>query len=304
MTSRPFMQLYVSDFAGDTLLLSTEQIGAYLLLLIALWNAGGELPHDEVKLARITRMSVARWRKVSVDLLPFFAVEGGRVSHPRLTKELQKSNEKSASRATAGAKGGAANALKYKAPTAANDQAIAQAELKHLPETRNHIENTAPPRLVAEAIGARDLFDDIFEAFPRNPQSGETAARRAFDRLSGKDPAKLLEAARRYARWCAEDCAARGRTAEAGLHFVPHLSNWITSGAWREAAALPIKAEANQVVTPMLRLDKLRDGALWAECERITGRKAPTSDWSWSFPVTVVDEARAALKRASGAGGQ
>jgi uncharacterized protein YdaU (DUF1376 family) len=42
VSERPFMQLYVSDFVGDTLMLSAEHVGAYLLLLIALWNADAE----------------------------------------------------------------------------------------------------------------------------------------------------------------------------------------------------------------------------------------------------------------------
>ena len=67
MSERPFMQLYVSDFVGDTLLLSTEHIGAYLLLLIALWNADGVLPNEEAKLARVARLSVKRWRKRSEE---------------------------------------------------------------------------------------------------------------------------------------------------------------------------------------------------------------------------------------------
>lgn len=127
MSERPFMQLYVSDFVGDTLLLSTEHIGAYLLLLIALWNADGKLPADEVKLARVARLSVKKWRSVAADLLPFFEVNDGVLTHHRLTKELQKSAAQSNSRAAAGAKGGTANALKYNKPVVAN----AEAGLKH-----------------------------------------------------------------------------------------------------------------------------------------------------------------------------
>lgn len=133
MSERPFMQLYVSDFVGDTLLLSTEHIGAYLLLLIALWNADGELPADEVKLARVARMTVKKWRSVSVELMPFFIIENGRLTHGRLTRELRKSKAQSNLRAAAGAKGGAANALKYNKTKAAS----ASAGLKHaraLPE--------------------------------------------------------------------------------------------------------------------------------------------------------------------------
>lgn len=127
MSERPFMQLYVSDFVGDTLSLSTEHIGAYLLLLIALWNAGGSLPADEVKLARVARLTVKRWKKVGSELLPFFEVSDGILTHHRLTKELQKSAAQSLSRAAAGAKGGSANALKYNRP----EEAIASAGLKH-----------------------------------------------------------------------------------------------------------------------------------------------------------------------------
>jgi uncharacterized protein YdaU (DUF1376 family) len=72
MSERPFMQLYVSDFIGDTLQLSTEQIGAYMLLLMAMWNAGGKLPSDDAKLARVVRMSVKKWRSISVDMMGFF----------------------------------------------------------------------------------------------------------------------------------------------------------------------------------------------------------------------------------------
>lgn len=84
MSERPFMQLYVSDFIGDTLSLSTEQIGAYMLLLMAMWNAGGKLPADESKLARVARMSVKKWKAIADDLMPFFEVDGDMLSHGKI----------------------------------------------------------------------------------------------------------------------------------------------------------------------------------------------------------------------------
>jgi hypothetical protein len=88
------------------------------------------MPNDEAKLARVARMSLKKWRAMSPELMPFFIVQDDKISHGRLTKELQKSERQSQSRAAAGARGGAANALKYNRPR----EALAQAGLKHLPE--------------------------------------------------------------------------------------------------------------------------------------------------------------------------
>ncbi|QND55929.1 YdaU family protein [Mesorhizobium huakuii] len=139
MSERPFMQLYVSDFVGDTLQLSTEQIGAYMLMLMAMWNAGGRLPDDDAKLARITRLSQKRWRAISADLLTFFEREAGEIGHKRLTKELHKAQVKSEARAAAGARGGAATALKTKAHGAANAGALP----RHSPDSRNQSEKAS-----------------------------------------------------------------------------------------------------------------------------------------------------------------
>ncbi|MDK1384842.1 DUF1376 domain-containing protein [Sinorhizobium sp. 8-89] len=131
MSERPFMQFYASDFIGDTLHLNTEKIGAYMLLLMAMWNAGGKLPREPSKLALIARMSLKKWRTIEADLLAFFEVGEHEISHNRLTKELQKSERKSTSRAAAGAKGGAAKSLKNKQRPVANDTGL----LRHFPDT-------------------------------------------------------------------------------------------------------------------------------------------------------------------------
>lgn len=132
MSDRPFMQLYVSDFVGDTLQLSSEQVGAYMLLLMAMWNAKGELPNDPAKLARVARVGADRWAEVWSDLAPFFTVEGTKISNGRVALELAKFARKSAARSEAGKRGAEAKSLKYNKPT----QAIASGLLKHSSDTR------------------------------------------------------------------------------------------------------------------------------------------------------------------------
>lgn len=85
MSERPFMQLYVSDYLGDTRHLSCEQHGAYLLLLMTMWNAGGSLPDDDRKLARIVCLSVKKWKATRDDVLEFFEISEGVISHPKIS---------------------------------------------------------------------------------------------------------------------------------------------------------------------------------------------------------------------------
>lgn len=153
MSERPFMQLYVSDYLGDTRHLSCEQHGAYMLVLMTMWNAGGSLPDDDVKLARIVGLSLKKWKAMRGDVIAFFDVTGSVLSHNRMTKELQKSDAKSQSRASAGAQGGRAKALKTNATPVANATVLP----KHLPDTRNHI---AAAQLSPSAF----LYDRLIEA--------------------------------------------------------------------------------------------------------------------------------------------
>jgi uncharacterized protein YdaU (DUF1376 family) len=142
MSERPFMQLYTSDFLGDTQFLSAEYIGAYLLLLMTMWNNDGWLDNEEVTLARVSRLTVEEWRLAWTKLSRFFEVQGDRLTHARVTLELSKFARKSAARKEAGRKGGAAKALKDKNPTLANAKAIGMAS------SRNQIKKARATLLV------------------------------------------------------------------------------------------------------------------------------------------------------------
>lgn len=147
MSAAPFMQLYVADYLGDTQHLSCEQHGAYLLLLMTMWRADGTLQNDPVKLARIVRMSQAKWTKIADDVLAFFDIDGDQITQKRLAAEIKKSKEKSEVRAAAGASGGKAKSLKN------NDQPVAIATVlpKHSSEARYQKEEIAAAQLSGRA---------------------------------------------------------------------------------------------------------------------------------------------------------
>lgn len=127
MTSLPFMQLYVGDYLADTGDLSTEEHGAYLLLLMTLWRHNGRLPNDPTKLARIAKVSPKRWGRIWKGIERFFQLDGNMIYSSRLDLELSKAVSISQKRKLAGSRGGRANSLKNNEA----QQAIATDLLEH-----------------------------------------------------------------------------------------------------------------------------------------------------------------------------
>jgi len=82
-----WMPVYPGDYLADTGRLTTEQHGAYFLLLLDYWRCGSP-PADDAILANITRLKKARWQQVKLAILPFFKVVDGRLVHARVEAEL------------------------------------------------------------------------------------------------------------------------------------------------------------------------------------------------------------------------
>lgn len=99
------MPLYVGDYLADTVHLDGMASGAYLHLLMAMWRAGGKLPADEKKLARLTKLTPDQWKRVSDTVMEFFTRRGGSITHKRLSKELAKYHDKSVRLSEAGKRG-------------------------------------------------------------------------------------------------------------------------------------------------------------------------------------------------------
>ena len=94
MTSKPiWMPLNVADYLKDTRHLSTREHGAYLLLLMHAWTSDGELPADEVRLARITSLTPKEWRFSREIILDFFVLVENSYRHNRIDAELARADE-------------------------------------------------------------------------------------------------------------------------------------------------------------------------------------------------------------------
>lgn len=83
-----WMPLYIGDYLADTLHLSAELHGAYLLMLMHAWRNGGAIPDDDMQLAAIAKLDASRWRKVKPVLARFFRVEDAEWRQKRLDIEL------------------------------------------------------------------------------------------------------------------------------------------------------------------------------------------------------------------------
>lgn len=141
MSNTPFMQLYVADYLADTRGLTTEQHGAYLLLLMTMWKAGAKLPDDPKKLARIAGVTARRWHLIWPEISGFFDVQDGFVTQKRLDREYQKAVSKSELRSACGSLGGKAKALKNKNASLAKARVLP----KHSSESESDREEKNPP---------------------------------------------------------------------------------------------------------------------------------------------------------------
>lgn len=88
MAEFPAMPLWTDAYLADTGHLTTIEHGAYFLLLMTMWRAGGSLPNDDKKLSRFARMSAQQWERVKPSLMEFFTIKDDEITQGRLTDEL------------------------------------------------------------------------------------------------------------------------------------------------------------------------------------------------------------------------
>lgn len=93
MAAPPYMPLFVADYLADTMHLSTEEHGAYLLLIMHYWRTGKPLDGDPDRLAAIARLPNDRWQSVATVVQRLFNIRSdGTWTHDRIDAELQRAD--------------------------------------------------------------------------------------------------------------------------------------------------------------------------------------------------------------------
>lgn len=175
--SPPYMRLYWGDYLKDTHHLTRSQHGAYLMLIGAMWNAGGKLPNDDKVLARRALCTPSEWAGMRDVILAFFQVRRGKLTHKRIASELAKYEATIGKRKVAGKRGSEVTHGKRKASGAAN--------AKHLP--------TKPE---PEPEGSEELLHSSSSSRPAGAEARPDGA--------SAEPVSLEEIRQRIAREAAE----------------------------------------------------------------------------------------------------
>jgi len=96
-TNYPYFKLYASTFIVETIDMTSEERGAYMLLLCHAWlaNSRGVLTTKDDELARLAQMSLENWKKIKVRVLSKFKTSNAKIMSIMLIDHWKDCQEKS-----------------------------------------------------------------------------------------------------------------------------------------------------------------------------------------------------------------
>ncbi len=234
MSTKIWMPLYIADYLADTTRLTTEQHGAYMLLIMDYWR-NGPLPNDDEALANITRLSTAAWKKHRAAMLRFFEESGDQLRHGRIDKELKDAAENAEKHAERARKAAAKRWGKDTSSNAtSNATSTPQAVLDKCPSpspSQCYIPNGIETPSAIEV-----LFDQFWKAYPK--KVGKEAARKAFAKV--KRPTETLEMITDALAWQTKS----EQWVRDGGQYIPNPATYLNQARWMDE---PQSASARRV---------------------------------------------------------
>lgn len=277
MSLRPWMPLYVNDFQMDTLDLSADEVGVYMVMLMLVWRReDAAIPDDMDRLQRSLKQCFAGFhghtfnRIVPKVLGRYFTLgEDGKYRNKRLTNERQKADKLSAKQKQ--------NADKRWAKANNIIDLVDASAMPSHSHSHSHLQSERKKEKNIRAVGKPTRpydddkdFQEFWKVYPkRGGANPKIPASKAFgkSRKAGVDPAEIIAAAGRYA------------AAESKNINTPHIAQavtWLNQSRWVDyppptevvCRKIFIKAETEQ----------------WKAWTAFLGKPPPTNrDYGWYF---------------------
>jgi uncharacterized protein YdaU (DUF1376 family) len=235
MSKAPAMPMYWDAYLADTTHLTTEEHGAYMLLLAAMWRRNGSVPDDDKDNARILGLTPAKWRKVKarfVATISGFRADGDTITQEKLRKTWENTQEKIATNAANGAKGGRAAASKTNDLAQANaTQPLKRKATIPEPEPEPDKERESKDSCALSVIVADEsdkAFAEFWTHYPR--KIGRAAASKAFAKASKKHKTDdiLFGLSQQIDTMKSKD-----------QQFIPHAATWLNAERWQDEPEQP-----------------------------------------------------------------
>lgn len=180
MAALPYIQLYVADYLADTMHLSTEEHGAYLLLIMNYWQTGKPIPKK--RLASVARLSNERWNQVEDTLRELFTEDDNNCwFHGRIEQELEKVLSKSSKASAAGK----ASAAKRAAKQALEKQKESNERSTQVQPESNHTDTDTDTDIKHTSESYDSDFLDFWKCYPRKDDKKKAA--KSWKKLTKKN---------------------------------------------------------------------------------------------------------------------
>lgn len=233
------MRFFPADYLADTRRLTTEQHGAYLLLLMDSWSSGA-LPDDDAVLARVAGLDAESWARTRPAIAGYFEIADGKWVHARIEQEREHAQAYAQASSGRGKKAAAARWGKKKAEESAEKPANPVDNLqKDAQAYAQALHGKCPPEPEPE-YKTSVVNDDV-----DNPDSSALAKPVAS---SFAEPAGLPDQSQRAAADTQRTRAGqlckllRRLGLDAGLNVTvqpgnPQVLNWVAAGVTDDEAA-------------------------------------------------------------------
>lgn len=228
MSSKAWFPFYVGDYLADTQMFTTEQHGAYILLLAHYWSNQGPITSNPTELQNIMGLSKYNFSKNSPLILKKFTLQNEKYLHKRMDREIAKAVDISNKKAKAGKVGGLAKAK----------ASVKQLPTQSQPQPQLHIKEHKNNR--------SNGFDRWWSAFPK--KVGKKPAAAIWKRIKPDADALIMDTVQR---------ALNDRQWLSG--YVPNPTTYLNQERWNDDIQRAVTTESSIERTLRLGKQYLRD---------------------------------------------